>query len=251
MKALILAAGLGTRLRPLTHRMPKAKVPVAGKPLLHHTIHTLRKAGATSIVVNVHHFAEQIVHYLSTHDFGLPIHISDESQQLLNTGGAIRHAAALLGCADNGCDEPVLVHNVDILSNADLPALAEAHRKNGAQATLLVSRRNSTRQLLINPTTQRLCGWTHLETGEVRPTNVPQPIEQFAQRAFGGIHILSPQLIREMQSWPEAFSIIDFYLENCSTHPLFCHEQAQLQLLDVGKTGALEAAAAFLEELRK
>lgn len=251
MKALILAAGLGTRLRPLTDRMPKALVPVAGKPLLHHTIHTLRKAGATSIVVNVHHFAEQIVHYLSIHDFGLPIHISDESQQLLNTGGAIRHAAALLGSAGNGCDEPVLVHNVDILSNADLPALAEAHRQNGAQATLLVSRRNSTRQLLINPTTQRLCGWTHLETGEVRPTNVPQPIEQFAQRAFGGIHILSPQLIREMQSWPEAFSIIDFYLENCSTHPLFCHEQAQLQLLDVGKTGALEAAAAFLEELRK
>ena len=229
MNALILAAGLGTRLRPLTDHMPKALVPVAGKPLLHHTIHTLRRAGATSIVVNVHHFTEQIVHYLSTHDFGLPIHISDESQQLLNTGGAIRHAAALLGCADNGCDEPVLVHNVDILSNADLPALTEAHCQNGAQATLLVSRRNSTRQLLINPTTQRLCGWTHLETGEVRPTNVPQPIEQFAQRAFGGIHILSPQLIREMQSWPEAFSIIDFYLENCSTHPLICHEHAQLQ----------------------
>lgn len=251
MKALILAAGLGTRLRPLTDRMPKALVPVAGKPLLFHTIHTLRNAGATSIVVNVHHFAEQIVNYLSTHDFGLPIHISDESQQLLNTGGAIRHAAALLCSADNSNDEPVLVHNVDILSNADLPALVEAHRNNEAQATLLVSERNSTRQFLINSATHRLCGWTHLETGEVRPSNVPQPIEQFDQRAFGGIHILSPQLIREMQSWPEAFSIIDFYLEKCYTHPLFCHEQSQLRLLDVGKTGALEAAATFLGDIQK
>lgn len=251
MKALILAAGLGTRLRPLTDHMPKALVPVAGEPLLHHTICTLREAGATSIVVNVHHHAEQIIRYLDTHHYGLPIHISDEREQLLNTGGAIRHAAARLCDADETNDEPVLVHNVDILSNADLAALLKAHRENQAQATLLVSARPSTRQLLLHPSTRRLCGWTHLETGEVRPAEAQRPAKDCLQRAFGGIHILSPRLIREMQSWPAAFSIIDFYLEKCTTHPLFCHEQTDLQLLDVGKTGALEAAATFLEELRK
>ncbi len=251
MKALILAAGLGTRLRPLTDHMPKALVPVAGEPLLHHTICTLRAAGVTSITVNVHHHAEQIVRYLSTHHYDLPIHISDESHCLLNTGGAIRHAARWLCDADKANDEPVLVHNVDILSNADLPALLKAHQDNHAQATLLVSERTSTRQLLVHPDTHRLCGWMHLETHEVRPHGSQALTEHCLQRAFGGIHILSPQLIRDMQSWPEAFSIIDFYLEKCASQPLFCHEQTQLSLLDVGKTGALEAAATFLAGLKK
>ena len=117
MKAMIFAAGLGTRLRPLTDTMPKALVPVCGNPLLYHVITKLKAAGYTELVVNVHHFAGQIREYLATHDFGLPIAISDESEELLETGGGIAHAAPLL----LPCEEPILIHNVDILSNLDIP----------------------------------------------------------------------------------------------------------------------------------
>ena len=158
-QAMIFAAGLGTRLKPLTDRMPKALVPVAGEPLLAHVIRKLKAEGFTRIVVNVHHFADQIIDYLHTHDFGVEIHISDETSKLLDTGGGIRHAAHWFGT-----DSPVLIHNVDILSNANLSRLYDSAV---ADAALLVSDRVTKRYLLFGEG-KRLVGWTNVETGEVR-----------------------------------------------------------------------------------
>ena len=162
MKAMIFAAGLGTRLRPLTDTMPKALVPVCGNPLLYHVITKLKAAGYTELVINVHHFAGQIREYLATHDFGLSISVSDESDLLLETGGGIAHAKDLL----LPTDEPFLIHNVDILSNLDIPWLRSQTRPE-ALSTLLVSERETSRYLLFDDA-MRLVGWTNVTTGEVK-----------------------------------------------------------------------------------
>ncbi|MEE0991229.1 MAG: nucleotidyltransferase family protein, partial [Paludibacteraceae bacterium] len=162
MNAFIFAAGLGTRLKPLTDTMPKALVPVGGKPLLAHVIEKLKAAGCKKIVINIHHFGDMIIDYVkSQNSFGVEILFSDERQMLLETGGAIKHAVDLLG------DEPFLIHNVDILSNVDLKALIAAHSKADSAATLLVSKRNSTRALLFNAE-GNLTAWTNKTTGEVK-----------------------------------------------------------------------------------
>ena len=162
MKAMVFAAGLGTRLRPITDSLPKALVPVCGEPLLYHTLHKLKSAGYTDIVVNIHHFPQMIREYLQTHDFGLDVSISDESDRLLETGGGILHARNLL----LPLDEPFLVHNVDIVSNLDI-AWFRAQMRPDALATLLVSERKTQRYLLFNEE-MRLVGWTNIGTGEVR-----------------------------------------------------------------------------------
>ena len=162
-QAMIFAAGLGTRLKPLTDTMPKALVPVAGQPLLWHVVQKLRAAGFERIVVNVHHFAQQIVDYLQANDrFGLDIRISDETSGLLETGGGIKKALPLFDQ-----DSPILIHNVDILSNADLAACYSLVEQRAPEALLLVSSRKTKRYLLFDDQ-KRLQGWTNIETGEVR-----------------------------------------------------------------------------------
>ncbi|MBR5193864.1 MAG: NTP transferase domain-containing protein, partial [Bacteroidaceae bacterium] len=157
MKAMIFAAGLGTRLKPLTDHMPKALVPVAGKPMLEHVILKLIASGFDEIVINVHHFAEQIIEFLKEKNtFGIKIWISDETEELLDTGGGIKKASSLL-------NEPFLVHNADILSNVDLKALYDFHIASENDATLLVSPRKTVRYLLFDQTT-RLCGWINKDT---------------------------------------------------------------------------------------
>ena len=161
-QAMIFAAGLGTRLRPLTDTMPKALVPVGGKPLLAHVIERLQTAGYERLVINVHHFADQIEQYLRAHqNFGLDIAVSDEREQLLDTGGGLKKAATLF---DD--DEPILIHNVDILDNVDYEWLRRQHLPD-EDAVLLVSRRKTKRYLLFD-NAMRLMGWTNTETGEVR-----------------------------------------------------------------------------------
>lgn len=161
-QAMILAAGLGTRLRPLTDTMPKALVPVGGKPLLAHVIDRLQAAGYERLVINVHHFADQVEQYLCAHqNFGLDIAISDEREQLLDTGGGLKKAAPLFDP-----DEPILIHNVDILDNVDYEWLRRQHLPE-EDAVLLVSRRKTKRYLLFD-NAMRLMGWTNIETGEVR-----------------------------------------------------------------------------------
>ena len=162
MKAMIFAAGLGTRLKPLTDHMPKALVPVAGKPMLEHVIEKLKATGFDEIVINVHHFAQQIIDFLkANNNFGIKIWISDETEELLDTGGGIKKTAHFF-------DEPFLVHNADILSNVDLKALYDYHLTSGNDATLLVSSRKTVRYLLFDDA-NRLCGWINKETLQTKP----------------------------------------------------------------------------------
>lgn len=241
MNAFIFAAGLGTRLKPLTDTMPKALVPVAGKPLLAHVIEKLKVAGCKKIVINIHHFGDMIIDYVkSQNNFDLDIVFSDERQMLLETGGAIKHAVELLG------NEPFLIHNVDILSNVDLNALIAAHSEAYSAATLLVSKRNSTRALLFSPE-GNLTAWTNKTTGEVKSPYSDIDISNLNEFAFSGIHIFSPRLFKYFGTYPEKFSIIDFYLNTCKEEKIKAYTQEGLQLLDVGKLDSLEKAEAFVQ----
>lgn len=239
MKALIFAAGLGTRLKPLTDTMPKALVPLHGEPLLAHTLRRLISSGATEAVVNVHHFGEQIIDYLARTDWGIPVGISDERGALLETGGGLRKAAPLF----HEPDAPILIHNVDILSNADLGALYAAAAPH--DAFLLVSDRPTQRYLLFDDDL-RLRGWTNLATGEVRSPYPDLDPRGLHRLAFAGIHCFSPRLLPRMEAWPQRFSIIDFYLKVCAEADIRACVQPGLQLLDVGKVDSLRQAETFL-----
>ena len=240
MKAMIFAAGLGTRLRPLTDTMPKALVPVDGKPLLHHLLSKLQKAGCTHAVINVHHHAEQIIKYVEQHDYGMRIEISDESNMLLDTGGGLRKAGSLL----DG-DEPILVHNVDILSNLDFDLLLQAHNPDSL-ATVVVSRRDTSRYLLFD-SDMRMQGWTNIKSGEVKPQGIdPGALQQVA---FAGIHIVSPRIFEAMRHMPEKFSIIDFYLQAMQAHRIVGYIPHNFTMLDVGKIDSLAPAEEFVKSL--
>ena len=229
---MIFAAGLGTRLKPLTDTMPKALVRVGGQPLLWHVIMKLKAAGYERMVVNVHHFADQIIDYLYSNDhFGIDIRISDERDGLLETGGGIKKALPLFDP-----ESPILIHNVDILSNLDLNALP-------TDAPLLVVSPRQTKRYLLFDDSLRLHGWTNIETGEVKG--------QMAERrlAFSGIHIFHPSLIPLMADWPDRFPIMDFYLKACGDHLIRGYEVHDLHLLDVGKLDTLEQAETFIKQL--
>lgn len=246
MKAMIFAAGLGTRLRPLTDTCPKALVEVAGKPLLEHVIEKLKMAGFDDITINVHHFADMIVNYVRAHhNFGIDIQFSDERGKLLDTGGGIKKAAPLIW--RGGDTAPVLIHNVDILSNADLRLFYETHRQ--ADAALLVSSRTTRRYLLFGED-NRLVGWTNTATGEVKSPYPGLNPARCRKYAFSGIHLFSPTLTGEMDKFGDVFSIIDFYLSVCRDYKIYGYPQDDLKLLDVGKPGTLHEAGAFLAAIR-
>lgn len=186
---MIFAAGLGTRLRPLTDHTPKALVSVAGKPMLERVILRLKEAGFNDITVNIHHFGEQIIGFLrANNNFGVTIHISDERDMLLDTGGGIKKARPFL----DG-DEPFLVHNADILSDINLAEFYKHHRESDAEATLLVSRRQTSRYLLLDDA-NRLHGWINKSTGETKPEGFSFREGRYKEMAFGGIHVISPSL---------------------------------------------------------
>lgn len=268
-QAMIFAAGLGTRLKPLTDRMPKALVPVGGTPLLDLNIRRLRAAGYHRFVVNIHHFAQQIVDHVARQDYAPLVSFSDETSQLLETGGGLKKAAPLF------CDDaPVLIHNVDILDNLDYEWFSRQHCDD-EDAVLLVSRRKTKRYLLFD-SALRLMGWKNVETGEVkspfpwlrsaeltvddqlrvtvqsgmqwaadngqRPMNIG-PLYAFA---FSGIHSFSPRLFPLMERFPDRFSIIDFYLSTCHRSRIFGCVKDDLRVLDVGKPGSLEQASDFI-----
>ena len=227
-QAMIFAAGLGTRLKPLTDTMPKALVPVGGQPLLWHVIMKLKDSGFERIVVNVHHFAQQIIDYLAANqNFGLDIRISDESEKLLETGGGIKKALPLFDP-----HSPILIHNVDILSNVDLSQL------DVDVPTLVVSERKTKRYLQFDESMQ-LIGWKNIETGEVKG-------REGRSLAFSGIHVFHPSLFPLLNDWPERFPVMDFYLKVCAHHLVRGIEVKNLQLLDVGKLDTLEQAKSFI-----
>lgn len=243
MKAMIFAAGLGTRLKPLTDHMPKALVPVAGKPMLEHVIDKLKAAEFDEIVINVHHFAGQIIDFLKANDnFGIKIWISDETDELLDTGGGIKKAAPYF-------DEPFLVHNADILSDVDLKALYEHHCTSGNDATLLVSHRKTARYLLFDEE-NRLCGWVNKDTLQTKPEGFVYRPEVQKEYAFGGIHIISPTLFKYMDDrWTGKFSIMDFYLQTCHEAYLGSYAKENLQLIDIGKPDTLARAEEFIKKI--
>jgi len=244
---MILAAGLGTRLKPLTDSMPKALVPVGGRPLLDLNIRKLQGQGYDRFVVNIHHFAQQIVDYVGEQDYAPLVHFSDETEALLETGGGLKKAAPLF--VD---DEPVLIHNVDILDNVNYDWFSRQHQQD-EDAVLLVSRRKTKRYLLFD-NAMRLMGWKNIETGEIkspyeyiRRTGLSQHGEPLNMFAFSGIHSFSPRLFSLMDRFPDRFSIIDFYLSVCHRSHIVGLVKDDLQVLDVGKLDTLHDAEKFLE----
>ena len=269
-QAMILAAGLGTRLKPLTDTMPKALVPVGGKPLLDIQIDKLQQAGYDRFVVNVHHFAQQIVDHVN--DRKEKILISDETSELLETGGGLKKAQGLFRD-----DEPILIHNVDILDNVDYEWFRRQHQDD-EDAVLLVSRRKTKRYLLFD-SAMRLMGWKNIETGEVKSPfpwlreaeitiddNLQVTLHTYSSFssgegrgevsplhsslyafAFSGIHSFSPRLFPLMDRFPDRFPIIDFYLSVCHRSRIVGLVKNDLKVLDVGKLDSLEQAEQFVQ----
>jgi NDP-sugar pyrophosphorylase family protein len=240
MKAMILAAGTGTRLGSLTGETPKALIPVKGIPMLEHVVLKIMAAGFTQLIINIHHFGDQIIDFLaSKNNFRMDIRISDERKYLLDTGGAIKQAEEFL----RG-DEPFLVHNVDIFSTIDLRTMYGAHIHSNSLATLLVSRRQTSRQLLFNKE-DRLCGWRNRETGEVKSFDPTFDPSMYLEYAFGGVHLISPAIFNYMEDWTGKFSIIDFYLSICHKNPIRFYTENNLQWIDAGTVKGLEEAELF------
>ncbi|MDI3527633.1 MAG: hypothetical protein PWR03_1816 [Tenuifilum sp.] len=236
MKAMILAAGLGTRLLPLTETKPKALVEINGKTLLEICIDNLKKNGFNEVVVNVHHHAQQVIEFLSKRDFGVKLFISDESDRLLDTGGALVHARKFLD--DN---QPFLVHNVDIISDIDLKRLYTLHMDTSAIATLAVSKRESLRVFLFN-NDMVLSGWRNMLTGK---SIITRQENELVAYAFSGIHVISPEIFNFLPATGE-FSIVDAYLKISTSSEIKGVDLSKNKVIDVGKPQSLEQAASFL-----
>ena len=246
MNVMIFAAGLGTRLKPLTDTMPKALVPVGGKPLLGLLIDKLSASiGANdslSIVVNIHHFGQQIIDYVQAEYSDMNIKFSDERDQLLETGGGLKKALPLFDI-----DKPVLVHNVDILSNIDLADFYVRHSADDeVLVTMLVSERKTKRYLLFDDS-DRLVGWTNIETGDVKSPYKDLDVNACRRYAYSGIQVVSPKLLPLMEHWNGKFSIIDFYLSICDRVCIRCDVRTDLRLLDVGKLDSIAQAEQFVQ----
>jgi MurNAc alpha-1-phosphate uridylyltransferase len=242
MKAMILAAGLGTRLKPFTDKHPKALAMVNGKSLLQRNIEYLQKIGITEVLVNVHHFADQIIDAVSTnHGWGSTVTISDETDAVLETGGGLKKAAWYFGN-----ETSFLLINADILTNLDLDALVAQHTNTGALATLAVSDRNSSRYFLFDEA-GKLCGWKNQNTGEYKPVHLNETnTEHLQAKAFSGIQVIDTKLLPLMQHEGK-FSMVDVYLDLCATHTILAYDHTGATLLDVGKPESLALAATLFE----
>ena len=275
MRAMIFAAGLGTRLKPLTDTLPKALVPIAGKTLLQWQIERLKAAGITDIVVNVHHFPDMIINYLRENDnFGCRISVSDERDMLLETGGGLRKAKELLTLSPNSpiASSPILICNVDILSNIDLPTLLHAYNPE-EMGVVVVSPRDTQRYLLFDET-NRLCGWTNIATGEIRPASLvsslnilpptgeadlqAKPTYQLQRSdlsplAFSGMQVLNPRIFDVMDKVVaekgDKFSLIDLYLSIAEKEILRAFIPENYRMMDVGKIAQLSEAESFAASL--
>ena len=255
---MIFAAGLGTRLKPLTDTLPKALVPLAGKTLLQWQIEKLKAAGITDIVVNVHHFPDIIIDYLRDNEnFGCRIAVSDERDMLLETGGGLRKAKhLLLGVASRESgnnDAPILVCNVDILSNIDIPTLLRTYNPNEMGVVVVYPR--ETQRYLVFDETHRLCGWTNIATGDVRGpiANTQYPIANTQNLAFSGMHVLNPRIFEVMdeivKEKGDKFSLIDLYVSIAEKEILRAYIPENYRMMDVGKINQLADAEAFAATL--
>jgi NDP-sugar pyrophosphorylase family protein len=243
MKAMVLAAGLGTRLRPLTDDRPKALVEVAGRTLLEITLTRLRSFGIREVIINVHHFADLVLQFLKTHEnFGMRIEISREDV-LLDTGGGLKKAAWFFLEGSGGADEPFLLHNVDVISTIDLQRMVRVHNEHGALATLAVQNRKTSRYLLFDQQLQ-LCGRRSGLEGE---PEMVRPSPQTEALAFAGIHVISPRFL-PMMTEEGVFSIINSYLRVAGQGENILGFRAdEYYWRDLGKLDDLKQAARDLE----
>lgn len=238
MKAMLFAAGLGTRLKPFTDKHPKALAPVNGKPLLEHCIRYLQKYGIKDVVVNVHHFAEQIEQVSTDNNgWGSNITISDERGEVLETGGGLLKAAKHF--KDEEC---FVVINVDVLTNLDLGEMIAAHKGGNNIATLAVMQRASSRHLLFN-NDMKLCGWQNNKTGEQKIVHSTPDLKGYA---FSGVHVLSPEILD--MPFKGKFSIIDVYLHFAKMHNILGYDHTGDVFLDVGKPESLEKAGTLFNQ---
>lgn len=233
MQAFILAAGLGTRLKPLTDTCPKALVEVQGQPLIKIAIDKLISHGVSRIIVNVHHFADKLSNYIQSQEWQVPVLISDERECLLDTGGGLKHAAHLFAP-----DEPILIYNVDILSRIDLGILLSQHTDSKNIATLVVSDRTTSRYLLFDNKGQ-LTGWHNRSTNEFKWSS---QTTEYQELAFDGIAIIEPSLLDLLPPADNPYPIIPCYLEIAKKHRISHFNLSKEDWLDVGKHETLKQA---------
>ena len=230
---MILAAGLGTRFKPWTDQHPKALAPVNGKSLLQRNIEYLQQYGIREIVVNVHHFADQIIETLRVNKgWGSEIFISDETDAVLETGGGLRKARPLLEKA------PFVLMNVDILTDMNLGAMIDDHFKHRPLVTLAVTNRTTSRYFLFDGG-DRLCGWRNVEKSQER---LPRPADPLVQKAFSGIHVIDPAIF-DLMRLDGKFSTVDLYLDLAATQTIRGYDHSNSKLIDVGKPSSAEEAA--------
>ncbi len=231
MKAMILAAGLGTRLKPFTDKHPKALATVNGKTLLQRNIEYLAGFGIKDVIINVHHFANQITELIKKNKgFGSNITISDESDAILETGGGLKKA----GWFFSDSTLPFVLINVDVLTNMDLGDMVAQHKKLNPIATLAVTSRNTSRYFLFDEMTN-LCGWKNEKTGEQK---MSREASKISQKAFSGIHVISPEIFSLMKNKGK-FSMVDVYLDLAKNHAITAFDHSNTKFIDVGKPESL------------
>ena len=238
MQAFILAAGLGTRLRPLTNSRPKALVEVEGRTLLEINMLRLIEAGATRIVVNTHHYADMIRKFVESKRWDAEVLLSDESSLLLDTGGGLKKAEPQFRS-----DEPIIVHNVDVLHRLSLTDIVKQHTDSKALATLCVSERSTSRYLLADDS-QHLVGWTNVKTGETLWSGTP--VDGVRCLAFSGIAVVEPGLLPLLPPATAPYPIIPQYLSIAKSHTINCVEHHPDDWIDVGKPETLPLASRLL-----
>lgn len=235
---MILAAGLGTRLKPFTNHHPKALATVHGKTLLQRNIAYLTSFGIHDIIVNVHHFADQIIsHVRENNGFGADVSFSDETDSVLETGGGLVKASGFLKDSD-----PFILMNVDVLTDLDLNEMLKAHRKQNPVATLAVTLRNTSRYLLFDES-DLLCGWENVVSREQK---ISRTAANYIQKAFSGIHIIAPKIF-DLIEWTGKFSMIDVYLALAKGQSIYGYDHTGTKFVDVGKPESIALAEQMFE----
>lgn len=239
---MIFAAGLGTRLYPITKNIPKALVEVAGKPMIEYVIRNLISAGVDDIIINVHHFPEKTKAFIeSKNHFNINICFSEETDQVLETGGGLKKAAWFFSDG-----QPFFVHNTDILTNLNLSAMMDYHQKQQALATLFVKQRNTSRYLLFDNNMQ-LCGWENKKTNE---KIISRKADVMNHLAFNGIHVINPKIF-DLMDMEGSFSIIPMYLELAKKFLINGYKENNAAYLDIGKPDTLKEAEVLIAKINK
>lgn len=246
MKGIVFAAGIGSRLKPFTDSHPKALAEVGGTPVLGRAIQRLADAGATGVVVNVHHFADQIRRYLSETDLGVPVEISDETELLLDTaGGLAKMARESQIIASATASEPIVVHNADIVTDFSIASMVDAHTESGADVTLLVDERRASSRAFLFDDSSYLRGWYNAKTGAIKPEGIDTAGLRVA--AFGGVHVMSRAMMELISTQAGAiiqpYSVTDWYLANLPTLKIASYTPPRpYRWHDIGTPEKLEAA---------